>query len=44
MEEGTQVAKGAADIVILDNNFASIVAACKWGRNVYDNIRRFLQF
>lgn len=41
---GTDVAKLAADIILLDDNFASIVSACKWGRNVYDNIRRFLQF
>mmetsp|Transcript_16509 Transcript_16509/g.28037 ORF Transcript_16509/g.28037 Transcript_16509/m.28037 type:complete len:1044 (+) Transcript_16509:329-3460(+) len=44
MRTGTQVAHGAADIIIQDDNFASIVKACKWGRNVYDNIRRFLQF
>lgn len=41
---GTDVAKHAADIILLDDNFASIVSACKWGRNIYDNIRRFLQF
>ena len=41
---GTDVAKQAADIIILDDSFASIVNACKWGRNIYDNIRRFLQF
>ena len=28
----------------VDDNFASIVKACMWGRNVYDNIRKFLQF
>jgi magnesium-transporting ATPase (P-type) len=44
MKTGTQVAHTAADIIIQDDNFASIVKACKWGRNVYDNIRRFLQF
>jgi Ca2+ transporting ATPase len=42
MATGTQVARTAADIIIQDDNFASIVAACKWGRNIYDNIRRFL--
>jgi len=42
MKTGTQVAHNAADIIIQDDNFASIVAACMWGRNVYDNIRRFL--
>lgn len=41
---GTDVAKGASDIVILDDNFASIVTAVKWGRCVYDNICKFLQF
>ena len=41
---GTDVAKGAADIILLDDNFASIVKACMWGRNIYDNIRKFLQF
>lgn len=41
---GTDVAKGACDIVLLDDNFTSIVVALKFGRNVYDNVRKFLQF
>lgn len=41
---GTEVAKQAADIMIMDDNFASIVQAVKWGRNIYDSIRKFLQF
>jgi len=41
---GTQIAKDAADIILLDDNFASIVTAAKWGRNVYDSISKFLQF
>mmetsp|Transcript_8662 Transcript_8662/g.8180 ORF Transcript_8662/g.8180 Transcript_8662/m.8180 type:complete len:865 (+) Transcript_8662:635-3229(+) len=41
---GTDVAKHAADIILLDDNFSSIVKACMWGRNIYANIRRFLQF
>jgi Ca2+ transporting ATPase len=41
---GTDVCKEAADILITDDNFTSIVKACMWGRNVYDNIKRFLQF
>jgi len=41
---GTQVAKAAAEINILDDNFASIVKSVIWGRSVYDNIRKFLQF
>jgi len=44
MGDGTQVAKEAADIIITDNNFATIVTACKWGRNIYESIRKFLQF
>lgn len=41
---GTEVAKEASDIVIMDDNFASIVKAVLWGRGVFDNIRKFLQF
>lgn len=41
---GTELAKMASDIVILDDNFSSIVSALKWGRCIYDNIRSFLQF
>merc|ERR1719473_1884755 len=41
---GTQIAKDAADIILLDDNFASIVTAAKWGRNVYESICKFLQF
>ena len=39
---GTEVAKEASDIMILDDNFNSIVAAIMWGRNIYDSIRKFL--
>ena len=41
---GTQIAKDAADIILIDDNFASIVTAAKWGRNVYASIQKFLQF
>jgi len=41
---GTEVAKAASDIIILDDNFKSIVQACLWGRSIYENIRKFLQF
>lgn len=41
---GTKVAQAASDIVILDDKFSSIVRAITWGRTVYDNIRKFLQF
>lgn len=38
---GTEVAKEAADLILLDDNFASVVAAVEEGRAVYENIRRF---
>ncbi|KAA6394931.1 MAG: putative Calcium-transporting ATPase 3, plasma membrane-type [Streblomastix strix] len=41
---GTEVAKDAADIIITDDNFSSIMKAVMWGRNVYDSIRKFVQF
>lgn len=41
---GTDVSKEAADMVLLDDNFATIVAAVEEGRVVYDNLRRFVMF
>ena len=41
---GTEVAKSASDIVILDDRFDSIVKSVEWGRTVLSNIRKFLQF
>jgi Ca2+-transporting ATPase len=41
---GTEVAKEASDIILMDDNFASIVKAIMWGRAVNDAVRRFLQF
>jgi magnesium-transporting ATPase (P-type) len=41
---GTDVAKDASAIILLDDNFASTLTAIKWGRNIYGNVRKFLQF
>jgi Ca2+-transporting ATPase len=41
---GTEVAKESADVVILDDNFSTIVTVAKWGRSVYTNIQKFVQF
>lgn len=44
MGSGTEVAKEAGAIILLDDNFKSIVAAVMWGRNIYDAIKKFIQF
>ncbi|GAB2210221.1 hypothetical protein Drorol1_Dr00015481 [Drosera rotundifolia] len=42
--QGTEVAKESSDIVILDDNFSSVETVLCWGRGVYDNIQKFIQF
>ncbi|MDR0879228.1 MAG: calcium-translocating P-type ATPase, PMCA-type [Clostridioides sp.] len=41
---GTEVTKSAADIILTDDSFSTIVQGIKWGRGIYDNFQRFLQF
>ncbi|MCL2631310.1 MAG: calcium-translocating P-type ATPase, PMCA-type, partial [Firmicutes bacterium] len=41
---GTDVSKEASDIVLLDDSFSTIATAVKWGRAIYENFKRFIQF
>lgn len=41
---GTDIAKGASDILLMSDDFSQIIVALRYGRNVYDNVRKFLQF
>ncbi|WP_233704039.1 calcium-translocating P-type ATPase, PMCA-type [Helicobacter mesocricetorum] len=41
---GTEVSKEASDIVLLDDSFTTIVKAIEWGRGIYQNFQRFIQF
>ncbi|KAE8670962.1 Calcium-transporting ATPase 12, plasma membrane-type [Hibiscus syriacus] len=42
--QGTEVAKESSDIIILDDNFTSMATVLRWGRCVYNNIQKFIQF
>jgi len=44
MGSGCEVAKDNSDLIILDNDFYSIYRSIKWGRAIYVNIRKFVQF
>jgi P-type E1-E2 ATPase len=44
MGSGTEIAKEASQIIFMDDNFNSVYNATLWGRNILDNIRKFLQF
>lgn len=42
MGSGCDVAKDNSDLVILDNNFSSIHSSIKWGRAIFENVRKFI--
>jgi magnesium-transporting ATPase (P-type) len=44
MKDGSDILISKADMVLLTNDFCSILIAIKFGRNVYDNVRKFLQY
>lgn len=44
MGSGCSIAKDAADMIIVEDNFESVMFGVMWGRNIYDNVRRFVQF
>ncbi len=44
MGSGVSIAKDNSDMILIDDNFESVMKAVMWGRNVYQNVRRFIQF
>jgi magnesium-transporting ATPase (P-type) len=44
MGSGVSVAKDVADMIVISNNFESVMMAVLWGRNIYLNVRKFIQF
>jgi P-type E1-E2 ATPase len=44
MGSACQLTKDSSDLVILDSNFESIFDAIMWGRTIYENVRKFMQF
>lgn len=44
MGSGCSMAKDAADMILINDNFEATMNAVMWGRNIYDNVRRFIQF
>ena len=44
MNNGTDIARNAADVILLDNSFPSVILGVKWGRSLYKNIQHFILF
>jgi len=43
-EGGCAAARDSSALIILDDNFESVFTAAKWGRNIFNNVRKFIQF
>ena len=44
MGDGADVAKDSSDLIIMDNDFKSIYSSIMWGRAIFDNVKKFIQF
>lgn len=44
MGSGVSIAKDAADMILINDNFEATLNAVMWGRNIYQNVRKFIQF
>lgn len=44
MGSGVAAAKNSAKMILVDDNITSIINAVLWGRNIYSNVRKFIQF
>ena len=44
MGSGVSIAKDAADMILISDNFEATMNAVMWGRNIYQNVRKFIQF
>ena len=43
-EDGCSAAKDHADVILMDDNFFTVITSIRWGRNIQDNVRKFVQF
>ena len=43
-QDGCAAAKDHADVILMDDNFQTVITAIRWGRNIQDNVRKFIQF
>lgn len=43
-QDGCSAAKDHADVILMDDNFHTVITAIRWGRNIQDNVRKFIQF